>query len=203
MSMILACGRGMGPELINPSETNRYDATLVGATHQHFSDFLSCTGTLKDRPRYYKLVEGFRDSSHITMHGWTFNVIAYLRSRRGIRNAMVIEDKNSSYSDFMAVHKVYSELLKDRVEDVSKEGMYNIKRAKERLREVSDNEAVLEYAKKSFDCSIFDVHDLLNMSHDALNMHIEKIAGVTITDKWYQRLQEYRETNYAIWDQYK
>lgn len=204
-SMFEACRQNISPEKIQPNSNNRYDGTKLGTKHQHFSKFLIRTGTLDGKPRYSELIEDLNGVNTITLHGWTFNIIAHLRKNR-FRNALIITD-STNYSAYMSVHKIYNPILHEKEQmpkkEAVEEGLYNFRRTKERLSKVSDNSHVTDYARKSFSCTEIDVHEMLNAPFEEISNLAKKVADVNITDQWYARLQEYRETNYKIWDSYK
>lgn len=201
MCMFLASAKDIPPESIMPTETNRYDSTSVGAVHQHFSNFLRYTGTTAKKPRYYRLVEGLEDAKALTLHGWTYNVIAFLK-KQGFNSALIVED-DTNYSNSMAVHKVYTDLLRGRADDdkILEQGFYEIERAKERLSKVSDREDITDYAHRSFETITVNIHNLFTMSHLEINEISMHLTERPVTQAWYERLQQYAKTNYAIWEQ--
>lgn len=208
-SMFEACRNGIAPDEVKAKdETNRYDGTKLGTNHQHFSNFLIRTGTLDGKTRYNQLLENLDTSHALTVHGWTFNMIAYLRVK-GFNYALNITDDSTDYAAYMSVHKIYRPLFREKNREFSTEAeeivtaLYEAKRARERLSKVSDNKPITMYASRSFNYLQYDVHKLLNVDYDELVSIGRNTAGVEITEEWYQRLQEYRETNYKIWNTYK
>jgi len=176
--------------IVEPDENNRYVGAHVESWHQSLGNYFNNSGlTYNNTPRFSN--HEVPDKHCMTFHLWNLDYIIQLCKLK--TKVLVIED-STIHSDILAFHKIPTYKGKSAEDHVK----VQMPRYKEWSQVYSDNETVMNYAKKLLDIRTVEHDEFYEYSFEQLEEILAWLAGVKLTKEWYEIFKTNTITNKGI-----